>query len=232
MGLCIKANNRSNGIVNRHLRATPADSFECFEEMVRGRGSVSRWDTELEIKVEELFRVGVYDPIYDLLLKDKGVVEKWAKLLGDRYNIDWCELFSDYQLHLFNMLDGIADKAYNREISFINNLYKQLESLTKDKRKYYDALKRKDDWNCIPTERLVQIPDEMDYYADWELLLDLQNMEGVSSEDKMILAGLATGEICKQDIPIVLNWTNKDDRMKLSRYMKKLAGLLLSPLKY
>jgi len=123
--LFIRANNRKNGIVNKHLQETLANSFERFEETVRGRSRhIRRWDTELEIKVEELYRCGVYDPIYELLLQEKGMVEKWAKLLGNRYNIDWCELFSDFQLHLYNMLDGIANKAYNKEILFMNNLYK------------------------------------------------------------------------------------------------------------
>lgn len=132
--LCTKANNRSNSVVNRHLQETMSNSFEHFEETVRGKRR-AYWDTELEIKVEELFRVGVYDPICELLLPENGVVEQWVKMLGQGFSLDWCELFSDFQLHIFNMLDGVADKAYNTEISFMNNLYKQLECISKDKRK-------------------------------------------------------------------------------------------------
>jgi acetyl-CoA carboxylase carboxyltransferase component len=124
------------------------------------------------------------------------------------------------------MLDGFADKSYNSDISFMNNLYKQLECLTSDKRRYYNAKKRKDDWNCIPSVQLEQIPDKRnDAYAVREFLLDLQNLN-CSETDKQIILGLATGEIVKQDIPTVLNWENKDDRKKLSRFMKKLADRL------
>ncbi|AKA72045.1 hypothetical protein [Clostridium scatologenes] len=226
--LFIKANNRSNGIVNRHLQETVANSFECFEDTVRSRKYVARWDIELEIKIEELYRVGVYEPIYELLLKNNGSVEKWAKLLGNRYNIDRCELFSDFQLHLFNMLDGIADKAYNNNISFMNNLYKQLECLAKDKRKYYNANKRKYDRNFVSKRRLEQVPDIKNEYADSKFLMDLQNLSGISPEDMNVLVGLATGQICRKDIPTILNWTNKDDRMKLSRYVKALLNKLQS----
>jgi hypothetical protein len=227
--LFIRGNNRSNGIVNRHLSETPANSFECFEEQVRSRQYSSRWDIELEIKVEQLFRDGVYDPIYELLLGHKGtsvnqiVVEKWAEVLGARYNIDWCDLFSDFQLHLYNMLDGISDKVYNRDISFMNNLYKQLECLAKDKRKYLNRAKRKDDLNCIPKERLDQIPDKTDLYANSELLMDLKNLNWtVSTEiDRDIIIGLAYDVIEKSDIPLNFNW-NKADRKKLSRYMQTL----------
>lgn len=113
---------------------------------------------------------------------------------------------------------------------FMNNLYKQLECISKDKRKYYNANKRQWDMNCIPTEILEQIPDNKNIYQDMELLLDLQNLPcdsnlNCSEIDKQVLIGLATGQICKKNIPAVLVWTNKDDRKKLSRYMKKLQKL-------
>jgi hypothetical protein len=79
--LCSKVSKR---MMNRLLRATPANNFKCFEETVRRRKNHGRWGKELEIKVEELFRVKVYDPIYELLLNENGVVEKWAKNLGKR----------------------------------------------------------------------------------------------------------------------------------------------------
>jgi hypothetical protein len=220
--LCSRVSKR---MMNRLLRTTPANNFACFEETVKRRRNHDRWSKELEIQVEALFREGIHEPIYEMLLQNRGghasTVGKWAIMLGKRYNIDWCELFSDYQLHMFNMLDGIADKPYNRELSFLNNLYKQLECLTKDKRRYYSAQKRKDDWNCIPPEQMEEVPDK----RDWEFLLDLQNLN-CSETDKQIILGLATGEIGKQDIPTVLNWENKDDRKKLSRYMKKLTGII------
>lgn len=226
--LFIRANNRINGIVNRHLEETVENSWECFEETVRrSHKQYGMWDTELELKVEELYSADVYDPIYELLLKDRGVLERWAKLLGDRYNIDWCELFSDFQLHLFNMLDGIADKAYNPEIRFMNNLFKQLECVTKDKRKYLNRNKRKWDSNCVPTEILEQIPDSNNKYVDSELIIALQALTDINSQDKRVLIGLATGQITKKDIPTLLNWTNKDDRMKLSRYCKKMTKILI-----
>ncbi len=67
----------------------------------------------------------------------------------------------------------------------------------------------------------VEIPT-----ADIKFVEDLQHLEGVSPEDKQILIGLATGQIEKKDIATVLVWSNKDDKKKLSRYMKKLQGLL------
>ncbi|MBU3113159.1 hypothetical protein [Clostridium lacusfryxellense] len=227
MGLCIKGNNRSNGIVNRHLAETSANSFECFEEQVRSRQYHSMWDTEIEIKVEQLFRDGVYDPIYELLLQEKGSVEKWSKKWEEKYNIDWCDLFSDFQLHLYNMLDGIADKVYNRDISFMNNLYKQLECLTKDKRKYLNRAKRKYDWNSIPTDMYEQIPDKTDLYANSELLMDLQELNWTESTDidRKIIIGLATDVIEKSEIPLQFNWA-KNDRKKLSRYMQTTKILL------
>lgn len=50
-------------------------------------------------------------------------------------------------------------------------------------------------------------------------------MKDISPEDIRILIGIATGEIDKKDIPHALNWENKADRMKLSRYMKKLQNI-------
>ncbi|URZ03021.1 hypothetical protein [Clostridium felsineum] len=222
--LCIKANNRSTSVVNRHLNETMSNSFEYFEETVRGKRR-AYWDTELEIKVEELYRVGVYEPIYELLLEKNGVVEQWAEMLGNRIEIDWCELFSDFQLHLFNMLDGVSNKTYNREISFMNNLYKQLECLSKDKWRYYNAKKRKNIWNLIPEGKLNRISDIKNEYVDKELLMDLQNLDCLEA-DRSILIRLATDEICKKDIPTVLGWKNKNNRMKLSRYMRKLSNVI------
>lgn len=222
----IKGNSKSNGIVNRHLKETPTNSFACFEETVRGRKCTARWSLELEIKIEELYRIEIYEPIYELLLKANGTVEHWAKLFGNRYNIDWHELFSDFQLHLFNMLDGISDKAYNMEISFMNNLYRQLECLAKDKRRFQNRAKRKYDCNCIPNERLEQIPDTKNEYEDIELLTDLRNLD-CPEDDRQILIGLATGQICNKDVPTVLNWINKDDRKKLRRYCHKLSKLIM-----
>jgi hypothetical protein len=227
--LCTRGNNKSNGIVNRHLTETSANSFECFEEQVKSSRHHSRWDKELEIKVEELFRVGVYEPIYELLLGHKGttasqgVVEKWAEMFGRLYNIDWCDLFSDFQLHLFNMLDGIADKIYNIDISFMNNLYKQLECLAIDKRKYLNRAKRKYDLNCTPKDELEQVPDKIDEYTDSTFFMDLQKLHCTEATeiDREIIIGLATGVFEKADIPERFNW-NKDDRKKLSRYMQTL----------
>lgn len=231
-----KANNRKDSIVYQHLQQTPANNFNCFKETVRRRKN-SKWDIEFEIKVEELFRAGVYDQIYELLLKENGEVIKWAKEYGQAYKIDWYELFSDFQLHLFNMLDGIADKAYNREISFMINLRKQLECLAKDKLKYLNRDKRKWDRNFIPQERLEQIPDSNQEkgvpiaYSDVELFVSLENLpietKGLTALNKQILQWLATGEINKKDIPIILNWTNRDDRKKLSRYCQKLKKPLI-----
>jgi hypothetical protein len=225
--LFIKANDRKNGLVNRSLQETPVNSFEYFKETVY-RSPNSKWNKELEIKVEELFRVKEYDPIYELLLNDNGVVEKWARSFGKRYNLDWCELFSDYQLHLFNMLDGTKDKIYNINISFMHNLYKQLECHSKDKRKYYNAQKRKDNWNCVTKEIIETKPDPKDNYSDIEYITDLRNLTGISPDDKKILIGLATGTIDKKDIPQVLNWENVNNRMRLSRYMKHLREIIAS----
>jgi hypothetical protein len=230
--LVIKANDRKNGVVNRSLQETPVNSFECFRETVI-RSNYKKCNKEIIIKVEELFRAKEYEPIYEILLVENGVIEKWAKYFAKDYNLDWCELFSDYKLFLYNMLDGISDKIYNINMSFIDNLYKQLECEALDLRRYYNAKKRMYDWNCKTEEELEEeLGKEQNRhiyknrYEDIDILLDLENMEEILPEDKQILIGLATGEIDKRDIPHVLNWSNKEDRMKLSRYVKKLQGII------
>lgn len=51
--------------------------------------------------------------------------------------------------------------------------------------------------------------------------------ESFTGDDRRILLGLATGQISKQDIPAVLGWDlTANNRMKLSRYMSKLAKVL------
>ena len=245
MGLCIKGNNRSNGIVRRHLEETFTNSFDYFEEQVHRRTTHSMWDTELEIKVEELFRAGVYEPIFDLLLVPFGAVEQWSHTFGNRFNIDWCDLFSDFQLYLLNMLDYpvkefavdgsknterySAKKVYNRDISFMNNLYKQLECESKDKRKFLDRDKRADDQNSESPELMEQRhhnSTDMDFCIDSDYLMDLQSIAGVSPDDLQIIVGLATGEIGKQDIPEKLRWRNIADTKKLTRYMRRIAEIL------
>lgn len=231
--LCIRANNRKNGVVNRSLHETPVNSFECFKETVM-RSNYKKCSKEIIIRVEELFRAKEFDPIYELLLFENGVVMKWAKVYAKRYNLDWCELFSEYQYYLYNMLDGVSKRVYNINMPFIDNLYKQLECETKDIRKRYNAKKRMYDWNCKQEDELENEVFEKDYkqnslkdiYKDVVVLMDLESLKGISPEDKGILIGIATGEIDKKDIPHILDWSNKEDRMKLSRYTKKLQQIL------
>lgn len=231
--LCIKANNRKNGVVNRSLQETPVNSFECFKDRIM-RSKYKKCSKDIIIKVEELFRAKEFEPIYELLLEQNGVVMKWAETFATRYHLDRDELFSDFQLYLFNMLDGVSDRVYNIEMAFIDNLYKQLESKAKDLRKYYNAKKRMYDSNCLTEEELeneviekeAKANNLKDIYKDVDILMDLKNLQDISAEDKRILIGIATGEINKKDIPHVLNWKNKEDRMKLSRYMKKLQSIL------
>lgn len=223
--LVIKASQRKNSIVNRSLQETPVNSFECFKETVI-RSNYKKSSKEIIIKVEELFRAKEYEPIYELLLVENGDIEKWAKKFAKDYKLDWCELFSDFQLYLYNMLDGVSDKVYNKEMSFIDNLYVQLKCEALDLRDYYNAKKRKDDCNCKPKEELERHQDNKNHYDDIDIFIDLKNIEDISSEDKVILIGIATGEFDKKDIPHILNWKNQEDRMKLSRYVKKLQGIL------
>lgn len=205
--LFIKANDRKNGVVNRSLQETPINSFDCFKETVMRR-NYKKCSKEDVIKTEELFRAKEYEPMYELLLVENGVIEKWAKSFAKRYNLDWCELFSDFQLHLYNMLDGISDKVYNKEMSFIDNLYVQLKCEALDLLDYYNAKKRMYDRNCNTEEELENEVFEKEYkqnslkdiYKDVVILMDLENMEDISSEDKRILIGIAAGEIDKKDI--------------------------------
>ncbi|BCJ95700.1 hypothetical protein acsn021_32690 [Anaerocolumna cellulosilytica] len=223
--LCIRGNGRKNGIVNRSLQETPVNSFECFRETIM-RSNYKKCSKEIIIKVEELYRAKEYEPIYELLLNQDGVVEGWAKIFAKMYHLESNELFSDFQVHLYNMLDGVSDKVYNINMPFIDNLYVQLKCEALDLRDYYNAKKRKDDWNCKPKEELEKHKDNKNQYDDINILMDLENMKDISPEDKRILIGIATGEIDKKDIPYVLNWSNKEDRMKLSRYVKKLQTIL------
>lgn len=62
-------------------------------------------------------------------------------------------------------------------------------------------------------------------YNDIDLIASITQLE-CSEADKKILIGLATGEIEKKDIPVVLGWSNRNDRKKLSRYVGKLKLLL------
>jgi hypothetical protein len=64
--LFIKANSRKNGIVNMR-----SNCKKCSKEII--------------IKVEELFRAKEYEPIYELLLNQDGVVEGWAKIYGNTW---------------------------------------------------------------------------------------------------------------------------------------------------
>jgi hypothetical protein len=223
--LFIKANERKNSVVNRSLQETPVNSFDCFKETVM-RSNYKKCSKEIIIKIEELFRAKEFEPMYEILLVKDGVIEMWAKIFAKKYSLDWCELFSDYQLYIYNMLDGVSGRIYNIEMSFIDNLYVQLKCEALDMWRFYHAKKRMYDRECIPKEDIEKYPDSKNQFEYANILMDLENISDISPEDKRILIGIATGVIDKKDIPHVLNWQNKEDRMKLSRYVKKLQSIL------
>lgn len=168
-------------------------------------------------------------------------LQQWASYQSYRsyYIVPENELLSEYNFYLCRMLelDGFPDSwNYCRNKSFLYNLYIQLcsaKSITLNLfRKYkriYDhelPLNLEDNSHLATHLGAVEMPT-----ADIEFLTDLQNLKGISPEDKQVLIGLATGQIEKKDIPTVLNWSNKTDRKKLSRYMKALADKLQQLLK-
>lgn len=73
--VCIRGNDRKNGVVNMSLQETPVNSFECFKETVM-RSNYKKCSKEIIIKVEELFRANEFDPIYESLQVENGVIEK------------------------------------------------------------------------------------------------------------------------------------------------------------
>lgn len=241
----IRGNNRSNGIVNRHLNATPANDWEAFEDKITVKhanktgkvNSNSRfWDKEFELRIEELYRNDVYEPIFDMLCpmsidrSNQGVLEKLAAKYAKEMKLDWCELFSDFQFHLMGMLgyQTGTTTTMNPDMSFMENLCNQLKCRAINKFHYYQAEKRKDDQNTIKAEQWDKIEDSSKehQYDNIEVVIAIQQLD-IDELDKKVLIGIATGQIDKQEIPGILGWDlTANNKMKLSRYCKRLQKIL------
>ncbi|URZ16876.1 hypothetical protein [Clostridium felsineum] len=186
----------------------------------------------MKSQIQTFYDRGIADQIYPLMLP---VLSRWAVKFAKQYNLDYEELYSDFTLYLFYVLEkpNLADKAMAKGRLLVDNLYIHCRSKAIDKYRYYARDKRKYDRTLIEMRKLIRVADEKSQhpYIAVELFVALEQLlvKGVISPvDYAVLAGLAKGQITCKDIPDIKGWEGSYNTVnkRLRRYLQKMGGLL------